>query len=171
MCEVNKIEPRVHNNWGRSSSLAFCMCSCDPSAVISHFQREACLAYFIMVLICTGGLFLQKREKTQAKTMPGFIPHCSCAGRHLKGLWGEEQCSIQLLFYGTLLLSESDPFFWDAEEGVSALSQKLKIPGRMRHQGWNSWAFWGKTICQPRFLPGLLPGRIYSFGDFWSGKR
>lgn len=86
MCEVNKIEPRVHNNWGRSGSLAFCMCSCDPSAVISHFQREACLAYFIMVLICTGGLFLQKREKTQAQTIPGFIARCSCAGRHPEGL-------------------------------------------------------------------------------------
>lgn len=117
MCGVNKIEPRVHNNWGRSGSLAFCMCSCDPSAVISHFQREACLAYFIMVLICTGGLLLQKREKTQAKTMAGFIPCCSRTGRHPKGLRGEEQCGIQLSFYGSLLLSESDLFSWDAEEG------------------------------------------------------
>lgn len=103
MCEVNKIEPRVHNNWGRSGSLAFCMCSCDPWAVISLFQREACLAYFIMVLICTGGLFLQKREKTQAKTIPGFIPCCSCAGRHPKGLWGEEQCGISSHFMAPCL--------------------------------------------------------------------
>lgn len=63
MCEVNKTEQRVHNNWGRSSSLAFRACSCDPPTLISHFQREAYLAYFIIVFICTGGLFLQEREK------------------------------------------------------------------------------------------------------------
>lgn len=66
MCEVNKIEQGVHNNWGRSSSLAFCMCSCDPSTLISHFQREACLAYFIVAFVRAGGLLFRKKEKTQS---------------------------------------------------------------------------------------------------------
>jgi len=69
MCEVNKIEQRVHNNWGRSSSLAFCMCSSDPCTLISHFQREACLAYFITAFICTGGLKERMGGKTKLKLL------------------------------------------------------------------------------------------------------
>lgn len=86
MCEVNKIEPRVHNNWGRSGSPAFCVCSCDPCALISHFQREACLAYFIIVIICTGGPFLRKTEKPQ--TLADFVLPLSCETSR-EGLRGE----------------------------------------------------------------------------------